>query len=148
MNEGKLREKDKILRMVEKYRDYFREWNADVAFGVNGRNIFYVLAGEKEMETFVFFQTAEQLEKIILGTLAENLDVILGAGIDEVNVGFTTENADGKNYKSIEYYLPILTQKLDVLCKAGKNWSYMLRETFNFLKNVCTDIADREKKDS
>ena len=49
------------------------------------------------METFVFFQTAEQLEKIILGTLAENLDVILGAGIDEVNVGFTTENADGKN---------------------------------------------------
>lgn len=101
MNEGKLREKDKILRMVEKYRDYFREWNADVAFGVNGRNIFYVLAGEKEMETFVFFQTAEQLEKIILGTLAENLDVILGAGIDEVNVGFTTENADGKTIRAL-----------------------------------------------
>lgn len=89
-------------------------------FRRQGRNIFYVLVEEKEMETFVFFQTAEQLEKIILGTLAENLDVILGAGIDEVNVGFTTENADGKNYKSIEYYLPILTQKLDVLCKAGK----------------------------
>ena len=77
MSEEKVMEKEKILQVMEKYRDYFNEWDADVAFGVNGRNIFYVLASGEEFETFLFFQTADQLEKVILGTIAENLDVIL-----------------------------------------------------------------------
>lgn len=146
MSEEKVMEKEEILQVMEKYRDYFNEWDADVAFGVNGKNIFYVLASRREFETFLFFRTADQLEKIILGTIAENLDVILGAGIDEVNVGFSTEDVDEKSDKSIEHYLPVLVQKLDVLCRAEKNWSHMLQVTFNSLKNVCTDLADREKE--
>ena len=131
MSEEKVMEKEKILQVMEKYRDYFNEWDADVAFGV---------------ETFLFFQTADQLEKVILGTIAENLDVILGAGIDEVNVGFSAGNMDEKSDKSIEYYLPVLVQKLDVLCRAGENWSHMLQVTFNSIKNVCADMTDREKE--
>lgn len=146
MSEEKVMEKEKILQVMEKYRDYFNEWDADVAFGVNGRNIFYVLASGEEFETFLFFQTADQLEKVILGTIAENLDVILGAGIDEVNVGFSAGNMDEKRDKSIEYYLPVLVQKLDVLCRAGENWSHMLQVTFNSIKNVCADMTDREKE--
>ena len=146
MNEDKAMEKEKILQVMEKYRDYFNEWDADVAFGVNGKNIFYVLASRREFETFLFFRTADQLEKVILGTIAENLDVILGAGIDEVNVGFSAEDVDEKSDKSIEHYLPVLAQKLDVLCRAEKNWSRMLQVTFNSIKNVCADMADREKE--
>ena len=33
MNEDRAMEKEKILQVMEKYRDYFKEWNADVAFG-------------------------------------------------------------------------------------------------------------------
>ena len=146
MNEDRAMEKEKILQVMEKYRDYFKEWNADVAFGTNKSNIFYVLASNREFETFLFFQTADQLEKVILGTIAENLDVILGAGIDEVNVGFSAGNMDEKSDKSIEYYLPVLVQKLDVLCRAGENWSHMLQVTFNSIKNVCADMTDREKE--
>lgn len=146
MSKDKAMEKEKILQVMEKYRDYFNEWDADVAFGVNGKNIFYVLASRREFETFLFFQTADQLEKIILGTIAENLDVILGAGIDEVNVGFSAEDVDEKSDKSIEHYLPVLAQKLDVLCRAEENWSHMLHVTFNSIKNVCADLADREKE--
>ena len=69
MSEEKVMEKEKILQVMEKYRDYFNEWDADVAFGVNGRNIFYVLASGEEFETFLFFQTADQLEKVILLSL-------------------------------------------------------------------------------
>ena len=146
MSEEKAMEKEKILQVMEKYRNYFNEWDADVAFGVNGKNIFYVLASRREFDTFLFFRTAEQLEKVILGTIAENLDVILGAGIDEVNVGFSAEDVDEKSDKSIEHYLPVLAQKLDVLCRAEKNWSHMLQVTFNSIKNVCADMADREKE--
>ena len=146
MSEEKAMEKEKILQVMEKYRNYFNEWDADVAFGVNGKNIFYVLASRREFDTFLFFRTAEQLEKVILGTIAENLDVILGAGIDEVNVGFSAEDVDERSDKSIEHYLPVLAQKLDVLCRAEENWSHMLQVTFNSIKNVCADLADREKE--
>ena len=146
MSKDKAMEKEKILQVMEKYRDYFNEWDADVAFGVNGKNIFYVLASRREFETFLFFRTADQLEKIILGTIAENLDVILGAGIDEVNVGFSAEDVDEKSDKSIEHYLPVLAQKLDVFCRAEENWFHMLQVTFNSIKNVCADMADREKE--
>ena len=146
MSKDKAMEKEKILQVMEKYRDYFNEWDADVAFGVNGKNIFYVLASRREFETFLFFRTADQLEKVILGTIAENLDVILGAGIDEVNVGFSAEDVDEKSNKSIEHYLPVLVQKLDVLCRAEKNWSHMLQVTFNSIKNVCADLTDKEKE--
>ena len=146
MSKDKDMEQENILQVMEKYRDYFNEWDADVAFGVNGKNIFYVLASRREFETFLFFRTADQLEKVIPGTIAENLDVILGAGIDEVNVGFSAEDVDEKSDKSIEHYLPVLAQKLDVLCRAEKNWSHMLQVTFNSVKNVCADMADREKE--
>ena len=105
MSDEKVMEKEKILQVVEKYRDYFNEWDADVAFGVHGKNIFYVLASGKEFEAFLFFRTADQLERIILGTIAENLDVVMDAGIDEVYVGFTADDVDEKSDKSIEYLL-------------------------------------------
>lgn len=46
--------------------------------------------GDKEAreEIFLFFQTADQLEKIILGTVAENVVIIMEAGIEEVSMGF------------------------------------------------------------
>lgn len=82
----------------------------------------------------------------MLGTLAEDLEVILSGGIDEVHVEFSAEDVDEKSDKSIEDNLPVLVQKPEVLCKAGKNWSNMLQMTFNSLKNVCADVADREKE--
>lgn len=147
MNEDKVVEKEKILQVMEKYRDYFKEWNADVAFGVNKRNIFYVLAPRNEFETFLFFQTADQLEKIILGTIADNVEIIMEAGMEEIATGFSADNMDGEYGKSIEHYLPGLVHKLDVISKAGENWQNMMTVTFNSLKNVCTEIAEKEHKD-
>ena len=145
MSEAKDMEKEKILQVMEKYSDYFKEWNADVAFGVNKDHIFYVLAGRKEFETFMFFQTADQLEKIILGTIAENVDIIMEAGMEEIFMGFSAEEMDEACGKSIEKYLPVLVHKLDVLCKAREHWQNMMTVTFNSLKNICSDMADREK---
>lgn len=146
MNEDKVVEKEKILQVMEKYRDYFKEWNADVAFGVNKRNIFYVLASNREFETFLFFQTADQLEKIILGTIADNVEIIMEAGIEEISMGFSVDELEGEYGKSIEHYLPGLVHKLDVISKAGENWYNMMTVTFNSLKNVCAGIAEKEHK--
>ena len=146
MNEDRAMEKEKILQVMEKYRDYFNEWNADVAFGVHRKIIFYVPASEDEFEIFMFFQTADQLEKIILGTIAENVVIIMEAGIEEISMGFSADKMDGEYGKSIEHYLPELVQKLDVICKAAENWHNMMAVTFNSLKNICVDIAEKEHK--
>lgn len=146
MSKDTVMEKEKILQVMEKYRDYFNEWNVDVAFGVHKKNIFYVLTSEDEFETFLFFQTADQLEKIILGTVAENVVIIMEAGIEEICMGFTVDKMDGKYGKSIEQYLPELVQKLDVICKAAENWHNMMAVTFNSLKNVCAGIVEKEHK--
>lgn len=148
MNEDRAMEKEKILQVMEKYRDYFSEWNADVAFGVHRKNIFYVPASENEFEIFLFFQTADQLEKIILDTITENVVIIMEAGIEEISMGFSPDKMDGEYGKSIEHYLPELVQKLDVICKAAENWHNMMAVTFNSLKNICADIAEKEHKNS
>lgn len=100
MSRAKVMERDKILQVMEKYRDYFKEWNADVAFGINKSNIFYVLASEKEFETFLFFQTADQLEKIILGTIAENIEIIMEAGIEEISMGLSADEMEGESARA------------------------------------------------
>lgn len=56
-------EKEKILQVMEKYRDYFNEWNADVAFGVHRKNIFYVPASDDEFETFLFSRRRISLKR-------------------------------------------------------------------------------------
>lgn len=68
------------------------------------------------------------------------------AGIDEINMGFSANKMDGEYGKSIERYLPELVQKLDVICKAAENWHNMMAVTFNSLKNICADIAEKEHK--
>ena len=63
MNGDKVVERDKILQVMEKYRDYFKEWNADVAFGTKKSNIFYVLAPRNEFETFLFSKRRISLKR-------------------------------------------------------------------------------------
>lgn len=66
-------EKEKILQVMEKYRDYFNEWDADVAFGVKGKNIFYVLNSRKEFETFMFSGQRSSWRRSYWGRLRKTL---------------------------------------------------------------------------
>ena len=68
------------------------------------------------------------------------------AGMEEISVGFSADKMDGEYGKSIEHYLPGLVHKLDVICKTGENWQNMMTVTFNSLKNVCAEIAEKEQK--
>ena len=44
MSGEKVIENGKILQVMEKCRDYFKEWDADMTFGINSKNVFYMLA--------------------------------------------------------------------------------------------------------
>ena len=63
MNEDRAMEKEKILQVMEKYRDYFKEWNADVAFGVNKSNIFMCWHQEMNLKPSCFFRRRISLKR-------------------------------------------------------------------------------------
>lgn len=63
------------LEMAERYRNYFSERDADIALGRSGTHFFYVYDKEHGyFEVFHTFRTAAELEELILGTLAEDLE--------------------------------------------------------------------------
>ena len=68
------------------------------------------------------------------------------AGIEEISMGFSADEMEGEYGRSIEHYLPGLVHKLDIISKAGENWHKMMTVTFNSLKNVCAEIAEKEQK--
>ena len=73
MSKDKAMEKEKILQVMEKYRDYFNEWDADVAFGVNGKNIFYVLASRESLKPSCFSGRRISWRRLYWGRLRRTL---------------------------------------------------------------------------
>lgn len=133
-----------ILAVVEKYRTYFDLWNADVAIGITGEKIFYVLGENHEMELFTKFQTAEELEKLILGTLAENMTVMMEGISDSLALQFHNafETSCDKDYytRDVTEYLSLLAKEFAIIRKELKSWSDMVDMTFKPLKSLGIDF--------
>lgn len=133
-----------ILAVVEKYRTYFDLWNADVAIGITGEKIFYVLGENQGMELFTKFETAEQLEQIILGTLAENMTVMMEGISDSLAVQFHNafETSCSKDYytRDVTEYLSLLAKEFTIIRKELKSWSNMIEMTFEPLKALGIDF--------
>lgn len=142
-----------ILAVVEKYRTYFDLWNADVAIGITGEKIFYVLGENHEMELFTKFETAEQLEQLILGTLAENMTVMMEGISDSLALQFHNafEATCGKDYytRDVTEYLSLLAKEFAMIRKELKEWSNMIEMTFKPLKALGIDfeLDDEEDED-
>ena len=129
--------KQEILTVMEKYKVYFEMWDADVAIGITGDKIFYVLNENNEIELFTKFQTADELERIILGTLAENITVMMTSITDELNLQFTKASMDAvKTPSEVTEYLPLLAKDFAIIRKTVKEWSHMIEMTFKPLKDL------------
>ncbi|MCD8290840.1 MAG: hypothetical protein LUC91_04985 [Prevotella sp.] len=128
------REKE-ILAVMEKYKTFFDECHADVAIGVRGPNFFYVVDDQYgELDEFAAFETAQELEAIILDYTAgemiayeyartENLQKVLD--YDHVAQFYGNTLPDG----SLETLMMTLSAKADENAKwaerIGKIYKYM-----------------------
>lgn len=78
-------EYEKIQEVMKKHEEYFRNGKADIAISSKGRYFFFEFDTKyQNFETFIEFQTAEELEKIILSTVADDLDLLLAIIGDNV----------------------------------------------------------------
>lgn len=98
-----------IQEVIEKYKLNFELWNVGIAEGVKGDNVFYVVNENNEVELFMTFKTSQQLEAIILGTLAENLTCMLSCIPENLYMRFKElEVKAAKDHYDVTDYLPLL----------------------------------------
>ena len=145
---AKEEETRKIIAVTEKYSDYFNEWHSDIAMGRKGPNFFYVYNDQYHyFEVFEEFSTAEELEKLIIGTMAENMETFNAVVLENTQKMF--ENLDA-NEKIGEYdpesHIYDLLRQMEVMVGQFEYWSELMAGTYRSFANVCNGIKfGREK---
>lgn len=141
-------ERKDILAVVEKYKVYFELWNVGIAEGVKGDNVFYVINENDEVELFMTFKTSQQLEAIILGTLAENMTCMLSCIPENLYLRFRElEIKAAKEHYDVTDYFPLLLDELACIREEFKEWSQMMEVTFKPLKALECDSCVGGKKE-
>ena len=124
--------------MAEKYEDYFKEWNADIAIGRKGPHFFYVYDEKgEEFETFCTFKTAGELERLIVATLAQNLCCINSAGTESLSMEIEKAEMEACISEfNPDYHIALLARQMEAIHKEYGNWKEMMEQTYRSLRHI------------
>ena len=140
-------EVSKIMAVAEKYSDYFNEWHSDIAIGRKGPNFFYVYNDQyRYFEVFEEFSTAEELEKLIIGTMAENMETFNAVALENTQ---KIENLDiNENVGSYDpdFHIYKLLRQMEIMTGQLEHWSELVAGTYRSFANVCKDMKFGGKK--
>lgn len=134
----KQEEREKILAVMDKYEEYFKEYDADVLFGNRGPHFFYLYCKQYEyFEIFHSFETSEQLELIIAGTLAEHLETMNSVCAE--NLHFAFREIDVKeiiNEYEPKFHMHVLEKQLEAMAEQSEKWLEMMTKTYKALSKI------------
>lgn len=126
---------EEALEMAERYQEYFSEREADIALGRSGTHFFYVYDREHGyFEVFHTFRTAAELEELILGTLAEDLECMNAVMAENLHEWFdlTDINETLDNYAP-RFHMYTLAEQLKAVSEQCGQWGGMLAQTYRAL---------------
>lgn len=138
MNEGLL-----IKELLKKYEHFFQTTNADVTESVKGKRFFYRIDDKsKEIFNVVEFETAAELEEIILHEIAFDLNTAIEVGIENINTKINVKNIQYPHHE-LGTVLNHLAYSLESIQKECERWSSQIH---NLLSIICRNINDYSKK--
>lgn len=141
-------EVSKIMAVTDKYSDYFNEWHSDIAIGRKDPNFFY-LYDEKHryFEVFQEFHTAAELEKLIVGTMAENLEAFNAVATENTHSLFDELdiNENVGNYDP-DFHIYKLLRQMEIMTGQLEHWSELVAGTYRSFANVCKGMKFGGKK--
>ena len=141
-------EVSRIMAAAEKYSDYFNEWHSDIVMGRKGPNFFYVYNDQyRYFEVFEEFSTAEELEKLIIGTMAENMETFNAVALENTQKMF--ENLDiNENVGSYDpdFHIYKLLRQMEIMTGQLEHWSELVAGTYRSFANVCKGMKFGGKK--
>lgn len=132
----------KIMAVADKYSDYFNEWHSDIAIGRKGPNFFYVYNDKYHyFEVFEEFSTSEELERLIIGTMAENMETFNAVALENTQKMFDeldiSENVG--NYDP-DFHIYKLLRQMEIMTGQLEYWSELIAGTYRSFANVCKDV--------
>jgi len=132
----------RIMVVADKYSGYFNEWHSDIAIGRKGPNFFYVYNDKyQNFEVFTAFETAADLEKLIIGTMAENMETINAVVAENLHMRFDGIDADGRvgSYDP-ESHIYTLLRQMEAMTGELERWSELMAGTYRSFANVCKGV--------
>jgi hypothetical protein len=135
-------EVSKIMAVADKYSDYFNEWHSDIAIGRKGPNFFYVYNDQYHyFEVFEEFSTAEELERLIIGTMAENMEAFNAVALENTQKMFEDLdiNENVGNYDP-DFHIYKLLRQMEIMTGQLEHWSELMAGTYRSFANVCKTV--------
>lgn len=135
-------EVSKIVAVAEKYSDYFNEWHSDIAIGRKGPNFFYVYNDKYHyFDVFEEFNTAEELERLIIGTMAENMEAFNAVVLESTQKMFDDLdiNENVGNYDP-DFHIYKLLRQMEIMTGQLEHWSELMAGTYRSFANVCKTV--------
>lgn len=135
-------EAGKIMAVADKYSDYFNEWHSDIAIGRKGPNFFYVYNDKYHyFEVFEEFNTAEELERLIIGTMAENMEAFNAVVLESTQKMFDDLdiNENVGNYDP-DFHIYKLLRQMEIMTGQLEHWSELMAGTYRSFANVCKTV--------
>lgn len=124
-------EEKKIQEIILKYEDFIQSSCADITTSIKGKRFFY-MTDEKsgELYSVLGFNTAEELEQIILHELADGMNLAIEVGLENLN---KVINERQVSYGYCEYGNAInhLADSLEIVQKEFNAWSKKIQTSLN-----------------
>lgn len=135
-------ETEKIMAVAEKYSDYWGEWHSDIAIGRKGPNFFYVYNDKYHyFDVFEEFNTAEELDRLIIGTMAENMEAFNAVVLESTQKMFDDLdiNENVGNYDP-DFHIYKLLRQMEIMTGQLEHWSELMAGTYRSFVNVCKTV--------
>lgn len=111
-----LTEDEKIRKVIEKYEGFFQSTISDVAQTKKGVWIFFEYDAEHGYyNSFFQFHTAVELEKIIAGVLAEEMNILIETTVEEILYGLEESDINETAKVCYDASIPELLKNMEVL---------------------------------
>ena len=133
----------RIEELLKKYEHFFQTTCADVTKSIKGKRFFYYIDDKSdEICNVVEFETAAELEKIILHELVFDINTAIEVGIENINEKINAKNIP-YSYCELGTVLNHLAYSLEAIQKECERWSSQIQNSLNIL---CANFNDYLKK--
>lgn len=134
-------EDEKIKSIIKKYGKFFENTFSDVAQSQKGKWIFFEYDKEyNHYDSFYQFETAKELEQIIVAVLAENLNITMELNaeniqrkLDKIDINDIAEN-------NFDYCIPKLQEYMKVFIIEYQKSGERLEVIFKSLSTVIDSL--------
>lgn len=134
-------ENERIRQIITKYEGYFRNSRADV--GYTEKNIWFFYEYDEEhrcYDSFIRFHTAEDLERLIAGLIADDLNILLETAVENADYAlqeFDMSEAVEKDYNAC---IPDLLRNMKILNDECQKNMGKLEVIFKALSGILTGL--------